>query len=83
MAKVKSGGSVRQHKQSKRKSKRLGVKKYAGEEVKVGQILVRQRGATYKPAAGTALGKDYTLFAMKTGKVIYGKKHSKTTVGVV
>jgi len=77
MSHVKASGKVAQHSQKQRKAKRLGVKKYAGEKVIVGNILIRQRGAKYK------MGKDHTIFAMTEGKVEFGKRHGSTTVSVV
>lgn len=55
-------------------AKRLGLKKGDGEVVKVGQIIVRQRGTKYRPGTNVGIGKDDTLFAMKDGVVIYKKK---------
>ena len=83
MSKVKASGKVSQHSQRKRKSRRLGVKKFGGETVKVGQIIIRQRGMTYKPGSGVGMGKDFTIFAMAEGKVAFSKKHGKTIVNVV
>lgn len=50
-------------------SKRLGVKKFGGEHVKAGNIIVRQRGSAVKPGENCGMGKDYTLFALTDGKV--------------
>jgi len=83
MSKVKASGAVRQHKQGKRKGKRLGVKKFGGEKVQIGSIIVRQRGATYKAGKHVGLGRDYTLFALKNGTVLYGIAHSSTVVNVL
>ena len=69
MAHKKGGGSSRNGRDSK--SKRLGVKKYAGEYVIPGNILVRQRGTKIYPGANVGMGKDHTLFATVTGTVIY------------
>ena len=69
MAHKKGGGSTRNGRDSK--SKRLGVKKYAGESVISGNILVRQRGTRIKPGENVGVGKDYTLFATIEGKVKY------------
>ena len=81
MAHVKSGGATRQHAQ--RAGKRLGVKIYGSQTVKTGQIIVRQRGADFHAGLNTELGRDFTLFALKEGKVKFGKKLGKTTVSVV
>jgi large subunit ribosomal protein L27 len=80
MAHVKGSGKVRQHHQ--RPGKRLGVKKFGGQAITVGQIILRQRGVVYKPAKGVGMGRDNTIFAMQDGKVTFGKHHGKTTVSV-
>jgi large subunit ribosomal protein L27 len=69
MAHKKGGGSSRNGRDSK--SKRLGVKKYAGEIVLSGNILVRQRGTKIKPGSNVGVGRDYTLFATANGVVKY------------
>jgi large subunit ribosomal protein L27 len=69
MAHKKGGGKSRNGRDSR--SKRLGVKKYAGEQVRAGNILVRQRGTRIKPGANVGLGKDHTLFALTDGYVKY------------
>ncbi len=69
MAHKKGGGSSRNNRDSK--SKRLGVKKFAGEQVLSGNILVRQRGTRIKPGQNVGLGKDDTLFAKIDGIVVY------------
>ena len=71
MAHKKGAGSSRNGRDSL--SKRLGVKKYAGEAVLTGHILVRQRGMRVKPGANVGMGKDYTLFALSDGVVSYEK----------
>ena len=83
MAHVKGSGKVRQQSQSKRRGKHLGLKKFGGEKVKTGHIIVRQRGAVYKAGIGVGMGQDHTIFAMQDGTVQFGKKHGKTTVSVV
>jgi len=67
MAHKKGGGSTRNGRDSN--SKRLGVKRYAGEEVISGNIIVRQRGTKIKPGENIGVGKDYTLFATNAGVV--------------
>ena len=62
MAHKKAGGSSRNGRDSQ--SKRLGVKKFGGEAVLAGNIIVRQRGTKYYPGAGVGMGKDHTLFAL-------------------
>ena len=69
MAHKKAGGSSRNGRDSQ--SKRLGCKKFAGEVVLAGNILVRQRGTPIKPGPGVGRGKDDTLFAMIDGVVSY------------
>jgi large subunit ribosomal protein L27 len=69
MAHKKGGGSSRNNRDSK--SKRLGVKKFGGEQVLSGNILVRQRGTRIKPGRNVGLGKDDTLFAKVDGVVLY------------
>lgn len=82
MAHVKGSGSVAQHSQGKRHGRRHGLKKSGGEAVKVGQIIVRQKGAKYKVGKGTKMGHDYTIFAMMDGMVQFGQRLGKTTVSV-
>lgn len=77
----KGGGSTKNGRDSQ--SKRLGVKAYAGEFVTAGSIIVRQRGTKVYPGANVGLGKDYTLFALKDGKVVFGKSNGKNIVSVV
>jgi large subunit ribosomal protein L27 len=69
MAHKKGGGSTRCGRDSK--AKRLGVKRYSGERVNAGTILVRQRGTRIHPGRNVGLGKDYTLFALINGTVKY------------
>jgi large subunit ribosomal protein L27 len=69
MAHKKGAGSSRNGRDSH--SKRLGVKKYAGEVVQSGNIIVRQRGMRIKPGTNVGVGKDYTLFAVADGFVHY------------
>ncbi|MFC1905608.1 50S ribosomal protein L27 [Chloroflexota bacterium] len=69
MAHKKGGGSTRCGRDSK--SKRLGVKRYGGEKVNAGTILVRQRGTRIYPGTNVGVGKDYTLFALIDGLVKY------------
>jgi large subunit ribosomal protein L27 len=69
MAHKKAGGSSRNGRDSQ--SKRLGVKKFGGEAVLAGNIIVRQRGTKYYPGDGVGIGKDHTLFAMADGRVAF------------
>ena len=71
MAHKKGGGSSRNGRDSK--SKRLGVKKYGGEVVISGNILVRQRGTKIKPGINVGVGRDHTLFAVANGVVEYAR----------
>jgi large subunit ribosomal protein L27 len=67
MAHKKGGGSSRNGRDSH--SQRLGVKKFGGEQVRAGNIIVRQRGTKFKPGQGVGLGRDYTIFAVVDGYV--------------
>ncbi|MBK8907284.1 MAG: 50S ribosomal protein L27 [Rhodospirillales bacterium] len=67
MAHKKAGGSSRNGRDSQ--SKRLGVKKYGGEVVIPGNIIVRQRGTRFHPGDNVGIGKDHTLFALTEGRV--------------
>jgi large subunit ribosomal protein L27 len=69
MAHKKAGGSSRNGRDSA--GQRLGVKRYAGQKVKAGNILVRQIGTKFHPGENVGLGKDYTLFAKKDGVVSF------------
>lgn len=80
MAHKKAGGSTRNGRDSE--SKRLGVKKFGGEAVIPGNIIVRQRGTRYRPGVGTGLGKDHTVFAVTEGKVQYNIRGPKGRVHV-
>ncbi len=81
MAHKKAGGSSRNGRDSE--SKRLGVKKYGGEAVIPGNILVRQRGTKWHPGDNVGMGKDHTLFAVAEGSVAFRKKaNGRTYVNV-
>ena len=81
MAHKKAGGSSRNGRDSA--GKRLGVKKYGGEAVIPGNILVRQRGTKFHPGANVGMGRDYTIFAKTTGKVVFRRGFKgRTFVGV-
>ena len=64
-------------------SKRLGVKKFGGESVVAGNIIMRQRGTKYPPGSNVGCGRDFTLFALKDGKVKFDREHRKVNVEVV
>jgi large subunit ribosomal protein L27 len=72
MAHKKAGGSSRNGRDSA--GQRLGVKRYSGQRVQAGNILVRQKGTRIHPGENVGMGKDYTLFARISGIVQYGKK---------
>ena len=72
MAHKKAGGSSRNGRDSE--SKRLGVKRYGGQEVLAGNIIVRQRGTEYHPGDNVGMGKDHTLFALIDGRVEFNTK---------
>ena len=72
MSHVKAGGKTKNGRDSQ--AKRLGVKRYAGQEVKAGSILVRQRGTKFHPGPGVGKGKDDTLFAKTNGIVKFEQK---------
>ena len=74
MATKKAGGSSRNGRDSA--GRRLGVKKYGGQLVQPGNIIVRQRGTKFYPGENVGIGKDHTLFALKKGKVVFQKKSS-------
>jgi large subunit ribosomal protein L27 len=81
MAHKKSGGSSRNGRDSA--GQRLGVKKFGSEPVLAGNILVRQRGTKFWPGVNVGMGRDHTLFALKTGKVTFvTKRNDRTYVGV-
>jgi large subunit ribosomal protein L27 len=71
MAHKKAGGSSRNGRDSK--GRRLGVKKFGGEAVLAGNILVRQRGTKWWPGSGVGLGRDHTIYAIETGTVRFHK----------
>ena len=75
MAHKKAGGSTRNGRDSE--SKRLGVKRYGGETVSAGNILVRQRGTHFHPGANVGCGKDHTLFAKTDGIVRFVQRGAK------
>ena len=83
MAHKKAGGSSRNGRDSA--GRRLGVKKYGGEAVLAGNIIVRQRGTKVKPGTNVGMGKDHTLFATSAGQVqfTYKGNKQKKTVNVI
>ena len=83
MAHKKAGGSTKNGRDSE--SKRLGIKKFGGERVLAGNIIVRQRGTVYHAGDNVGTGTDYTLFAKAPGRVEFRKRgvEQKTFVSVV
>lgn len=72
MAHKKAGGSSRNGRDSH--SKRLGVKRYGGEVIRAGGIIVRQRGTQFHPGENVGIGRDHTLFAKVDGKIVFAVK---------
>jgi large subunit ribosomal protein L27 len=83
MAHKKAGGSSRNGRDSQ--SKRLGVKRYGGQLVPAGNIIVRQRGTEYHPGENVGIGKDHTLFALVEGRVQFAIKGAqrRRTVSII
>ncbi|TKI08587.1 50S ribosomal protein L27 [Martelella alba] len=75
MAHKKAGGSTRNGRDSE--SKRLGVKRFGGEAVPAGSIIVRQRGTHFHPGTNVGCGRDHTLFALAAGKILFEVKGPK------
>lgn len=80
MAHTKTGASIKGSRQPL--AKRLGIKKYAGEDVIPGNILLRQKGSKIKPGRGVLMGKDYTIMATVSGVVSFNKKRGNVIVNV-
>lgn len=81
MAHKKGVGSSKNGRESE--SKRLGVKVYGGEMAKAGNILVRQRGTVHHPGENVGIGKDHTLYALKSGVVVFiRKKNDRSYVSI-
>src|SRR3954466_14057277 len=80
MAHKKAGGSSRNGRDSA--GKRLGVKKYGGERVIPGNIIVRQRGTKWHPGTNVSMGRDYTIYAMTEGQVRFRKSGERTDASV-
>ena len=82
MAEKKAGGSSKNGRDSR--GRRLGVKKFGGQHVIPGNIIIRQRGTKYNVGNNVGIGKDHTIFALTEGKVFFFKgKHNKRYVSVV
>jgi len=80
MAHKKGQGSSRNGRDSQ--SQRRGVKRFSGEAVLAGNILVRQVGTLFHPGLNVGIGRDFTLFALKTGKVKYSQSGSRKLVSI-
>ena len=80
MAHKKGGGSSRNGRDSH--SQRLGVKRFGGEQVKAGTIIVRQRGTRFHPGRNVGKGKDDTLFARADGQVVFGKLRGRKVIHI-
>ena len=78
MAHKKAGGSSKNGRDSE--GRRLGVKKFGGEQVLAGNIIVRQRGTKWKPGKNVGLGKDHTIFSLVDGQVLFTKKQDDRAV---
>lgn len=78
MAHKKAGGSSRNGRDSE--GRRLGIKRYGGEIVLAGNILVRQRGTTYHAGANVGMGRDHTLYALETGTVKFTRRSGNRTL---
>lgn len=82
MAHKKAGGSTRNGRDSN--PKYLGIKRYGGQVVNAGEIIIRQRGTKFHPGMHVGLGKDHTLYALKSGRVVFAVKgpHRKRCVSI-
>jgi large subunit ribosomal protein L27 len=80
MATKKAGGSSRNGRDSA--GKRLGVKRFGGQVVKAGNIIVRQRGTQFHPGKNVGIGKDHTIFALIDGQVTFSKRADKVLVNI-
>ena len=81
MASKKGASSTRNGRDSN--AQRLGVKRFGGQEVNAGEIIVRQRGTHFHPGVNVGRGKDDTLFALSAGAVEFGTKRGRKTVNIV
>jgi large subunit ribosomal protein L27 len=78
---TEAGGSTRNGRDSN--AQRLGVKRFGGEHVIAGNIIVRQRGTKFYPGVGVGMGKDYTLFALIPGQVTFAEKRNRTYIHII
>lgn len=81
MAHIKTGGTTKGNRDSV--GKRLGVKVYGGEKVIPGNIIIRQRGTKFRSGEGTKLGRDFTIYAIKSGMVQFSQHLGHTTIEIV
>jgi large subunit ribosomal protein L27 len=81
MAHIKTGTTTKGNRDSV--GKRLGVKKYGGSAVINGNIIIRQKGSKYLSGKGTRMGKDFTIYAIIDGSVLFKKHHGKSLVEVL
>jgi large subunit ribosomal protein L27 len=81
MAHVKAQGKTKQ--KGNRPGQRRGVKKFGGQKIKVGEIIIRQVGSKFNPGPGTKQGKDFTIYAMKPGVIKFIKRLGKKFVSVI
>ncbi len=80
MAHKKGGGSTRNGRDSN--AQRLGIKRYGGEQVEPGMIIVRQRGTKFRPGNNVGLGRDYTIYALINGQVTFENRFGRKVVSV-
>ena len=78
MAHKKAGGSSKNGRDSN--AQRLGVKRFGGQDVLAGNIIVRQRGTKFKPGKNVGIGKDHTIFALVDGKVLFSRQANNVPV---
>lgn len=81
MAHTKAQGSVKGNRDSI--AKRLGVKLYAGQKVRPGNIIVRQKGTKFFPGVGVSMGRDFTLFALRDGVINFKIRQGKKLVEII
>lgn len=80
MAKTKTGKTTKGSR--KTVAKRLGVKKYGGQKVAVGNIIVRQKGTKFHPGEGTKMGRDFTIYAVCEGEVLFKQRFGNKIITV-
>lgn len=81
MASKKAGGSSNNGRDSE--GRRLGVKRFGGQQVLAGNILVRQRGTRFHAGANVGMGKDHTLYALEAGHVAFSRRRDRAYISVV